>query len=250
VLAGPEAPAGTRVDYEAAIREAAGAIAADGARVGVVVSPRATSETMFAWRRLAEGLGGARVGVHRLERGEDDHLLIRRDRGANSTGARWIFGEGAGDAGAVVEAARRGEVDVLLVVGDVLDPDDVPPVPADVAARLRALVYVGPFLDAAAQLASVRIPAGAWTEEDGSVVNFEGRIQLVRRARPPRSEIRPGWRVAADLAEAVHVAMPGWASAADVLRDLAAAVPAFDGATPETIGLLGRPTRSAAPAGR
>jgi NADH-quinone oxidoreductase subunit G len=242
-------PALESVDYENTIGEVAKALRRTGARIGLVVSPRVTSETMWVWKRLAADHLGAVVGVHRVERGADDALLLRRDKGANSTGAAWIFGA-AQSAANVVEAARRGSLDVLVVLGDVLDPADVPPVPAEVASGLRALVYVGPFADETARHASLLLPAAAWTEEDGTVVNFEGRIQAVRRARVPRSEVRPGWRIAADVAAAAGLALPHFTSSADVLADLAAGVAAFAGASPESVGLLGRPGAVAATAGR
>ena len=64
-----------------------------------------------------------KLGVRHLHRGEDDNLLLRADKGANSAGARWILGEGAGED-AILEAVGRGEIDTLMIFGDVLDPED------------------------------------------------------------------------------------------------------------------------------
>jgi NADH-quinone oxidoreductase subunit G len=101
------------------------------------------------------------------------------------------------------------------------------------------LIYVGPFADATAAGATVLLPCAAWAEEDGTYVNFEGRVQLVRRCHLPRGEGRPGWRVSADLGAARGLEPPVWASFDDVLRSLGESVAAFRGLSEESIGPLG-----------
>ena len=238
-LAAPRA-AGAEVAWERAVRDAAGQLlsAAGMGRAAAIVSPRLPSEAYYAWRSLFEGLGGVRVGVHRMVYGEDDRLLIRADKGANTAGAAWIFGDTA-DSHAILSLVDRGEVDTLLVHGDPLDPEDTVGIDEERRARLRHLIYVGPFLDDTSRGASLALPAAAWSEEDGSLVNCEGRVQWMRRACLPRGEGRPGWRVAADLAAEAGVELPGWTSAADVLESLAAAVAPFRGLSVERLGMLG-----------
>jgi NADH dehydrogenase/NADH:ubiquinone oxidoreductase subunit G len=208
------------------------------------VSPRLTTEDLFAWKRLFEALGGAQVGVRRIVRGQDDGILVRADKGANAAGASWLFGD-APEA-RVIEAAGKGDLAALLVVGDNLDPADTLALAPAVRAKVGAVVFAGPFVSGAAETASVLLPGTAWAEEDGTIANFEGRIQRVRRARTPWGEARPGWRIAADIAEAAGVPFPGWTSAEQVLADVAAAVPQYEGLDGEAVGLLGVPARAAA----
>jgi predicted molibdopterin-dependent oxidoreductase YjgC len=85
----------------------------------------------------------------------------------------------------------------------------------------------------------VLLPSAAWSEADGTIVNFEGRIQRVRRCHLPRGEGRPGWRVARDLAEAAGLEMPQWTDSAEVLASLAERVAQYRGIDVESIGLLG-----------
>ena len=239
-LATAEAPAGTPSDWDAAIASA-GALLAGAAgkgRLAAILSPRLTSEDLFAWRRLLGALGGARIGVRRLVRGEDDALLIRADKGANSKGAAWILGDDATEK-AILAAAGRGEVDTLLVAGDPLDPADTAALDPAVRKRLSSVVFVGPFVSGAAAGADVLLPSSAWAEEDGTLVNFEGRVQRVGRCHLPRGEGRPGWRVAADLGPAAGVTMPQWTTADEIFATLAAVCKPFEGLTPSAIGLLG-----------
>jgi NADH-quinone oxidoreductase subunit G len=240
---GDEAAWGDAVERAAGLLKTAG----EKGRLGVIVSPRLTCESMHAWKELLDSLGDVKIGVRRIVRGENDDVLIRADKGANSAGAAWIFGTQAAEE-AVLEAASAGKIDTLLVLGDPLDPEDTSKVGESVRAKLTDLIHVGPFLDGAAQVATVLLPVAAWAEEDGSYVNFEGRIQLVKRCHMPRGEGRPGWRVAADLGAALGLEPPAWSSAGDVLASLAGSVGAFEGLTEEKIGPLGV-RGAAAPAG-
>ena len=106
------------------------------------------------------------------------------------------------------------------------------------------VIHVSPFVTPASLGARVLLPTLAWCEESGTVVNFQGRIQAVRRARVPRGEGRPGWRLAADLAEALGLDYPAWTSSEEVLESLARAVPEFGGVDGPTVGLLGVPGRA------
>src|SRR4029453_1822530 len=188
---------GSAATYDAAVAKAAELLAAAGkaGTLGAIVSPRLLSEDVFAWKTALDALGGGPILVHELTRGEDDDLLIRADKGANSTGAAWIAGKGKAPV-----AAKT-----LLVLGDTLDAADNPGVPAG-----TEIVYVGPFVMGASREAAVAIPSASWSEAGGTFVNFQGRAQRVRRCHLPVGEARPSWRIALDvLAAAGGGAPPG-----------------------------------------
>jgi NADH-quinone oxidoreductase subunit G len=245
-LLAPQSPVGTEIDWDEAVSRAATTLraAAEKGRAGALLSPRLPCEDLFAWKSLFSKLGKVRVGVLRLHRGEDDALLIRADKGANSTGAKWILGEAATES-SVEEAVGRGELEALLVVGDPLDPADTATIDPARRSGVGEIVFVGPFVSGAASVASVLLPTSSWSEEDGTFVNFEGRIQRARRCHLPRGQGRPGWKVASEIAAAIGADLPAWTSADEVLAALASSVAAFQGLDAESIGLLGVP---AAPA--
>jgi NADH-quinone oxidoreductase subunit G len=243
-----ESPVGSELDWDVAVKRAADALkeSAEAGRVAAILSPRLTNETLYAWSELFGGLGQVLVGVHALVRGKDDDLLIRADKGANSTGAAWIFGERAAEA-SVIDAVTAGEIDTLLIAGDALDPADTAHLDERSLAKVRNVIYVGPFVDATAKVASLLLPATAWSEEDGTLVNFEGWIQRVRRVHLPRSESRPGWRVVTDIGIAAGLDPPDCTSSSDVLALLAEKVREFEDLTEERIGLLGVQSTAATP---
>lgn len=239
-LEAAESPRGAEVEWERAVERAASVLqaASRAGKLAALISPRATLENLFAWRLLFERLGAAQVGIRDLVRGSDDALLIRADKGSNSTGARWIFDARVSEK-AILESAAQGRLDVLLVAGDPLDPADEPAIPADARGRVRQIVYAGPFASGAAETADVLLPTAAWSEEDGTTVNFRGRVQRLHRCHTPRGEGRPGWRVAADLIAAAGAETPAWTQADEVFAELAAAVAPLRGLDAASIGLLG-----------
>jgi len=211
------------------------AVSAREGKLGIVASPRTLSEDLFAWANVTSGLGGSTRGVRRLVSGVDDRLLLRADKGANSRGASWIFGSDA-DEGRVWAAVAAGRVTTVLVLGDTLDAADTAMAPAGAQAEL---LFVGPFVSPASDAAAVAIPSASWSEAEGTFVNFEGRIQSVRRCHLPLGEARPGWRIAADVAASCGLELERWSNAGDVLRSLAKSVREFDGVTADSLGLLG-----------
>jgi NADH dehydrogenase/NADH:ubiquinone oxidoreductase subunit G len=243
-------PVGTDADWDTAVQTSADRLkeAAAKGRAAAIVSPRLPTETLWALRELFAGLGDVTVGVRRLDRGKDDALLIRADKGANSLGAAWVFGEGADEA-SVLDAVAAGKVDVLVVTGDPLDPEDTAQLSSDARAKLSELIYVGPFVDATSEHATLALPSAAWAEESGTFVNFEGRIQRVERAHRPRGDTRPGWRVAAELAIAAGQDTPPWQSSREVLETMAQSLGPYAGLTEDGIGLLGVRRAATATAG-
>jgi len=221
-------PAGSTLDWDEAVMRAATIFkgSAEAGKAGALLSPRLTCESMYAWKLLFDKLGGVQVGLRKMVRGEDDGLLIRADKGANSRGGEWILGKDSGEE-SLLDAVRAGRIETLLVAGDPLEPEDAGILDAGLKERIANVLYIGPFVPGGFDDATALLPSAAWSEEDGAMVNFQGRIQAVRRSNAARRETRPGWRVASDLAAASGVEFPEWSSAADVRKVLAGAIDAF-----------------------
>jgi NADH-quinone oxidoreductase subunit G len=214
-------------------------------RLAAIVSARLTLEDLHLARRtLVDGIGVPRLALPPHEAGEDDHLLIRRDRTPNARGAR-ALGLGAPSAARVREIlddVRSGRVTGLVVVGeDLLEGGAIGP---EDLARLRALVVIDWWRSPTVEAAHVAVPCCGYGECEGTFVNFEGRVQRARAAVRPRGEADPAWRVLRDLGGAFGLAGE-FADAAAVFDDLAARVPAFGGLSYRDLGDAGAPIREA-----
>ena len=233
---GPQQP-GTRdeaIDRAVTVLREAGAGA-----VAAIVSARLTLEDLYMARRvLMETLGIDRIVVPPHEAGQDDDLLIRRDRTPNARGAL-IAGLGTPDAARLRELAQdiaAGRVQGLVVVGE--DPVGDGLIAADALRRQQALVVIDWWRSPTAEAAQVALPACGYGEHDGTVVNFEGRAQRLRTATRPPGEAEPAWRLLQSIGQACGLAA-AHDSAAGILGEAARSVPAIAGLSAQTMGTAG-----------
>jgi NADH-quinone oxidoreductase subunit G len=141
--------------------------------------------------------------------------------------------DGGADAAAILgDTGPRG----LIVLGG------EPPVD-----RAEALIVFASHLNAAAQQADVVLPIAVPTEEDGTLTNFAGRVQRLRRGPERPGTAEPAWYAVKELARALGTPMPV-SSSEQVWDAIQSAVPAYadvtetelNGATPARIQTIER----------
>jgi len=106
-----------------------------------------------------------------------------------------ILPAGGADATAMLDGSAR--VRGLIVLGG--DP------PVD---RAETLVVLASHLTAAAQQADVVLPIAVATEEAGTLTNFAGRVQRLRRGPAPPGSVEPAWYAVKELAGALGQPIP------------------------------------------
>ena len=174
--------------------------------VGIVVSAGATNEESWLATRLASALGGARLAGHAIcpaDAPADDDLLIRNDRYANRRGLD-AFGISSGSEGVkyLLEDAARGSVRGIVLFGADLAGDLGREMVEPAFERLDLLAVFHTRRNESALYANWILPVGAPLETDGSVTNFEGRVQRLHSAYPPPGDSRSGWYALTVLVEA------------------------------------------------
>ena len=127
-----------------------------------------------------------------------------------------VPGPGGRDAGAILDGARNGDVDVLFLLG----ADEI-----DTAGLDRPFtVYIGTHGDRGAHAADVILPGAAYTEKSGTLVNLEGRPQPVARAGFPPGDAREDWAILRALSAELGATLP-YDSRAALERRMIEAVP-------------------------
>ena len=162
----------------------------DGAKDAALIwSGRMPLEEMAAAKALSAGIfGGLQGTLPKVCRGEDDDLLIRKERRPNLKGAA-LLGLAVTGENAPVSSLLKGKKVALVVREDVVGEAQGPEKDA-IKAALSAmdLVIVADYaLTETAALAHIFIPLAGWHEMEGTVVNFMGVVQkMARSVLPPR----------------------------------------------------------------
>ena len=124
--------------------------------------------------------------------------------------------EGGLTAPQMLAAAKRGELDVLFLVGaDEIDTS---------ALGSTFVVYMGSHGDAGAHRADVILPGAAYTEKQVTYVNTEGRPQMTERASFPPGEAREDWAIFRALSDALNATLP-WNNLDELRRAMYKAAP-------------------------
>lgn len=205
---------------------------AGGGVVAGVVSGYETNEDLYTFKRFLEAMETEVAGVA-TRLGESDDLLIRAEKAPNGTGARAL---GFSDASGVVERIRGGGVDGLVLLGHGILAV-LPAEGRDAIASLDTVILIDTHPSELGHIAHVVLPARCAAEKDGTVTNFAGRVQRVRRAVEPAFEGRAEGEAVTRIARAMGLA--GFDAPWDPRRissELSASVPAFLGIDIDSVG--------------
>jgi len=215
--------------------------------MAVLVSGRLTNEELhFLKRVFNEQLPGSRFYFSALTPypETEDNILRKKDKNPNTRGVELIgLGPGSADIGSLGElksAAREGKLAALYLAGH--DPADLPEPEgaewAEILANVPLVIYQGTNASATSLKAHIVLPAAAFAEQEGTVTNFAGRVQIQRCAFQPAGDSLPGWEILSRLGEALGGEYK-LESARAVFQDLALNCPAFAGLDYDKIGSAG-----------
>lgn len=205
-------------------------------KIAIVASGHLTTEDNAAVLALAESLGGkAEVfGGSWLTVGKADGIALSGDPVANRKGVELLgIKDNLDDL-----VAKAKDFDVLLVAGN-----DLWSASAEKAAKLEVIptrIALSAWVDATVAKATIAIGIRAWAEVRGSMVNCNGRVQLLQACPVvPNSQLEAAWSVLTALSKAAAKPLT-WASEVDGWKSAQARGPAFAGMTYRSIGPMGQ----------
>jgi NADH-quinone oxidoreductase subunit G len=205
-----------------------------GKRVALVASGHLTSEDNAALLALCASLPGQSevFGGSWLPVGKSDGIARSGDPVANRKGVALLGIPDNLDA----LAGRAKEFDVLVVVGH-----DLWGAAAAKAAALESIptrIVLSSWVDASVAKATIAIGIRAWAEVRGSMVNINGRVQLLQACPVvPNAELEPAWKVLAQLSAAGKPF--SWSSEIDGWKAIQARVPQLASLSYRSIGPSG-----------
>lgn len=204
----------------------------------LVASGRATNEEMFLTTRLIEALEIQKQHDIVPRNGEADGLLIAADRNPNTSGAK-LLGLCTTKPGSrfkkLVDGVRSGAIKVVVTLGEDLTKTGLT---EEDLAKLEAIIALDILPNKTTPHATILLPASAWVEKRGSMINLKGRLQRLNRAVSAPGEARDDWEILRDLILAVS-GSNGLYMIEDVFKSMAAEVPQFANLSLSKIGDLG-----------
>jgi NADH-quinone oxidoreductase subunit G len=223
----------------AALDRVATALREAGAASAFLASPQGTNEDVFAFKALAEAVGGKldfRVGdPQRRLRERIDEVLQRADRNPNTQGC---LDQGVGKDGvdAILAACRAGSVEALLLQGPELLRV---PGAVDAVAKVPFVAVMATHEGPELERATVVLPAAMWAEAAGTFTNYQRRVQRLAAAAPAPGDAVPRFELAAGLLERLGRPL-GAATPREVFALVAKATPDYAGLDYRAIGSLGK----------
>ncbi|MEQ1860448.1 MAG: molybdopterin-dependent oxidoreductase [Chthoniobacteraceae bacterium] len=230
---------GEPVEWRTAIAIAAEMLKAHASdTIALIASARSTNEELWLTRRLIEELEIDKQHDVIPRAGEADGLLVAADRNPNTTGAH-LLNICTTRSGArlkkIADGVRSGQIKALVCLGEDatkagLTEDDL--------RKLDALVVMDILPNKTTAHATVLLPASAWCEKRGSMINVKGRLQRLNKAVNAPGQSRDDWEILRDLVQAVS-GSNGLHMIEDVFKQMAGKVKEFDGLSLSKIGDLG-----------
>ena len=202
--------------------------------VAVVASAKMTNEELWLAKKLIDSLGTPHHDIV-PRAGEADQLLMSADRNPNTLGAQ-LFGVTSENPGSrlreITEKIISGEIRAVVALGEDLtqiglaEPD---------LKKLAALIVVDILPSVTTRNASVLLPAGAFSEKRGTMINVKGRLQRLNRACQAPGEARDDWEIIRDLIQQL-TGSNGIYLIEDVFKQIADAIPEMKGLSLSKIG--------------
>ncbi|MCP3060843.1 2Fe-2S iron-sulfur cluster-binding protein [Myxococcus sp. K38C18041901] len=198
-------------------------------KLAVLASPVSSNEELLAGLTFAKAtLGLTTVYVGGRPAGKSDHFLKTADKNPNRKGLEWIakgLGLKVETYESLTQALSKGQVKGLYAIGTEV-PGDVEAF-ASAAASLDVFVVQEKNESPVTAQATVLLPASIHVEDEGSFTQMDGMTQRFRKAYPPKGDVIPGWKWAAELTRELGGEAPTWSSARDVWRELSGKVAEF-----------------------
>jgi NADH dehydrogenase/NADH:ubiquinone oxidoreductase 75 kD subunit (chain G) len=234
VVKGEDAPAKWSDAIAAAARQLK---AQEPSRIAMIASGRMTNEELFLAKRLAAAIGVEQFDI--LPRPQEgDGFLISEDGNPNTTGAK-LLGLTSSHPGAKLQEIARGvasgAIKALICLGE--DATKIGIIESDLQ-KLASLIVMDILPNRTTPHATVLLPASAFAEKRGTMINLGGRIQRLNRAVSAPGQARDDWEILRDLIQAVGGAN-GVYSIEEVFKAMAAETPALEGLSIAKIGDLG-----------
>lgn len=205
-------------------------------KIAVLASAKLTNEDLFVIKKLFDDqLKIAHMDFRMPEKpGEGDQFLMKPDKNPNTAGALAILDPGISTQ-QIVEAAKKGEIDLLYVFGHDLVKLFGKDTVEHIAKKVKLFVFQGSNINATCGYAHLILPSAVYAEKDGTLTNVQQRVQRIWPAFPPLGDSKGDWEILVALGNRLGISLP-YKKSQDIFKDIAGNVDRFSEMSYEKIG--------------
>jgi NADH-quinone oxidoreductase subunit G len=203
-------------------------------QVAVVASARMTNEELWLTKKLVDSIGTSHHDIV-PRTGDADAILMSADRNPNTLGAQLLGVTTATPGSALSDIASKvksGLIKAVIALGE--DLTQIGLTPEDLR-KLASLIVVDILPNETTRRATVLLPASAFAEKRGSMINVKGRLQRLNRAIQPPGIARDDWEIIRDLNQQL-TGSNGIYLVEEVFKQIAEAIPDLQGLSLSKIG--------------
>jgi NADH-quinone oxidoreductase subunit G len=199
-------------------------------QIAIIGSGRMTNEELFLTKQLADQLGDTWLSLV-PRTGEADHLLVAADRNPNTTGAQliWKSADPSGSLNSIRDGIRNGSIKALISLGEDLITDAG--FTNEDLAKLELHVHSHILANPTASAAAIVLPATAFAEKRGSMVNLSGRLQRLHAACIAPGQAHDDWEILRDMLNALDNDPQQMPNIENVFKKLSANISEFENLT-------------------
>ena len=153
--------------------------------IAFVGSPYVTNEDNYIFTKFARSVIGSKHidFMRKFDPSFEDNILRRGDVTPNSLGAELsgvVPSRGGLNLEGIVEGISKGKIKALYLIEDDLLTER--PELEEIFAKLDLLIMNATNFNKTTSLADIVFPAATYAEKNGTMVNFQGRVQRLRPA--------------------------------------------------------------------
>ncbi|MCJ7812609.1 molybdopterin-dependent oxidoreductase, partial [bacterium] len=105
--------------------------------------------------------------------------------------------------------------------------------------KCECVVVQSVFMPDWAEWAHVLLPAAHTVETDGTVINFENRMQHLHRVQKPIGRAKPDWWICSRIAQEMGVSGFSYQKSSDISGEIASVIPGYEDLVYSRIGERG-----------
>ena len=132
----------------------------------------------------------------------------------------------------IVKKMDEGKIDCLYLTGELPK--------LDCLKKLKFIVVQSLFAPEWMEWANVVLPVAHLNETEGTMMNFEGRIQRLSQISRPLADSRPDWWICSQIAQKLNGHGFDFKKSKDVFDELSSLIPGYDDLTPGKLGKKGQ----------